>query len=89
MIALPEVECQTQAALDVIVGRARFGTFTDAPHLPYVRAITKEILRWRPAVPFGLPHKATEDDLYGECSFRKARHVWPIFGNPIMMAVLH
>jgi cytochrome P450 len=47
-----------------VVGRARLPTFTDAPHLPYVRAVTKEVLRWRPAVPLGVPHKIIEDDWY-------------------------
>jgi len=86
MIAFPEVQ---RAELDAVVGRARLATFADAPHLPYVRAITKEILRWGPAVPSELRQKATEEDWYGGCSFRKARLVWPIYGNAIMMTVLY
>ena len=64
MVAFPEVQRRGQAELDDVVGRARPPTFADAPHLPYVRAVIKEVLRWRPAVERGLPHKAAEDDWY-------------------------
>jgi len=64
MVAFPEVQRRAQAELDAVVGRARLPTFADAPRLPYVRAITKEVIRWRPAVRLGLPHVAAEDDWY-------------------------
>jgi len=64
MVAFPEVHRRAQAELDAVVGRARLPTFADAPWLPYVRAIIKEVLRWRPAIERGAPHKAAEDDLY-------------------------
>ncbi|KAI0295617.1 cytochrome P450 [Multifurca ochricompacta] len=64
MVAFPQVQRRAQAELDAVVGRSRLPTFADAPHLPYVRAVVREVLRWRPPVPFGLPHAATEDDWY-------------------------
>ena len=64
MIAFPEVQRRAQAEIDSVVGRDRLPTFADAPRLLYVRAIIKEILRWRPTVPFGVPHAATEEDWY-------------------------
>jgi len=64
MIAFPEVQRRAQAELDAVVGRNCLPTFDDAPRLPYVRAIVEEILRWRPSVPLGIPHVATEDDWY-------------------------
>ena len=64
MVAFPEVQFRAQAELDAVVGRARLPTFADAPHLPYVRAITREVIRWRPASPLGLPHAASEYDWY-------------------------
>jgi cytochrome P450 len=36
----------------------------DAPNLPYIQALVKESLRWRPALPFGIPHTSREDDWY-------------------------
>jgi len=64
MIAFPEVQRRAQDELDTVVGRDRLPTFADAPRLPYVCAVIKEVLRWRPAAPIGVPHAAIEDDWY-------------------------
>ena len=68
MIAFPKVQRRAQVEIDAVVGRNlgrnRLPTFADAPRLPYVCAIIKEILRWRPGLPFGAPHVATEEDWY-------------------------
>ena len=64
MIAFPEVQRRAQAEIDAVVGRDRLPTFADVLRLPYVCAIIKEILRWRPAVPLGIPHAATNEDWY-------------------------
>ncbi|VDC01478.1 unnamed protein product [Peniophora sp. CBMAI 1063] len=64
MLLHPEVQMRAQNELDAVVGRARLPTFSDMPHLPYVSAIIKEVIRWRPATPLGLPHRSTEDDIY-------------------------
>jgi cytochrome P450 len=64
MIANPEMQRRAQAELDSVVGRERLPTFADAPRLPYVCAMVREILRWRPAIPLGVPHAAIKDDWY-------------------------
>ncbi|KAH8981689.1 cytochrome P450 [Lactarius hatsudake] len=64
MLAYPEVQSRAHAELDEVVGGARPPTFADLPSLSYIRAMVKEILRWAPSVPFGLPHASTEDDWY-------------------------
>jgi len=64
MIAFPEVQRRAQAELDSVVGRDRLPTFADAPRLPYVCAIVREVLRWRPVIPFGVPHAVIKDDWY-------------------------
>ena len=64
MLAYPESQARAQAELDAVVGRARLPTFADYSHLPYIRAIVKEILRWRTVAPLGLPHRCTEDNWY-------------------------
>ena len=63
MVAFPEAQSRAQAELDAVVGRARLPTFADAPRLPYVRAVIREVLRWRPVARLA-DHAATEDDLY-------------------------
>jgi cytochrome P450 len=66
MIAFPEVQRRAQAEIDAVVGRDRIPTFVDAPRLPYVQAIIREILRsgYRPTTPFLIPHVATKEDWY-------------------------
>ena len=64
MIANQDIQKRAQDQLDAVVGRSRPPTFADAPNLPYIQAMVKEALRWRPALPLGLPHSTTEDDWY-------------------------
>lgn len=60
----PSVLPQLHAELDAVVGRARAPAFEDLPNLPYTRAAYQETLRWRPAMPSGMPHRLTEDVLW-------------------------
>ena len=64
MLAYPETQARAHVELDSVVGRSRLPTFADLPHLPYIRAMVKETLRWRPISPSGPPHQTTEDDWY-------------------------
>ncbi|KAH9996919.1 cytochrome P450 [Russula vinacea] len=64
MVAHPEIQKRAQDELDTVVGRSRTPTFADAPNLPYIQALVKESLRWRPVLPLGIPHTTTEDDWY-------------------------
>ena len=53
MVLYPDVMKRAQAEIDSVVGRDRMPTYADEPHLPYVRAMVKEVLRWRPVGPLG------------------------------------
>ena len=64
MVAFPETQRRAQAELDTVVGRSRIPTFSDLPSLPYLRAMVKEVLRWRSVLPVGIPHCSLEDDWY-------------------------
>ena len=64
MVAYPKVQARAHEELDKAVGRARPPTFADLTDLPYICAMAKEALRWRPASPLGVPHRSTEDDWY-------------------------
>ena len=64
MLAYPETQARAHAELDAVIGRTRLPTFVDYPHLPYIRAMVKELLRWRPIAPIITPHRSTEDDWY-------------------------
>jgi len=53
------------AELDSVVGADRMPAFEDEEKLPYIRALVKEVLRWRPvAVLGGTPHASSENDVY-------------------------
>jgi cytochrome P450 len=64
MVAHPKFQKRAHAELDEVVGRSRTPNFSDAPNLPYIQAIIKEVLRWRASLPLGVPHSTTEDDWY-------------------------
>lgn len=64
MVAFPETQRRAQAELDAVVGRSRIPSFSDLPCLPYLRAMVKEVLRWRAVLPVGIPHCSLEDDWY-------------------------
>jgi cytochrome P450 len=51
MCHYPEWQTKLQQEIDEVVGPDRLPTFSDRNRLPLVRAVAKEILRWRPVVP--------------------------------------
>ncbi|KAG6887763.1 hypothetical protein C0992_010833 [Termitomyces sp. T32_za158] len=51
-----------QEQIDAVVGPDRLPSFKDRPFLPYIEAIVRETLRWRPAVRSGMPHQSVADD---------------------------
>ncbi|KAF7372791.1 Steroid 17-alpha-hydroxylase/17,20 lyase [Mycena sanguinolenta] len=62
-ILYPEWIPRAQREIDAIVGEDRLPSFKDRPHLPFVEAIVRETLRWRPAARFGIPHQSTADEV--------------------------
>jgi cytochrome P450 len=54
MLLHPHVMRRAHAELDAVVGRDRFPSFKDKDSLPYLQAILKETLRWRPAAPLSM-----------------------------------
>ncbi|KAH8817493.1 cytochrome P450 [Xylogone sp. PMI_703] len=52
----PEVMKKAQEEIDSVMGEDRSPVWVDYNSLPYVAAIVKEAMRWRPAVPMAFPH---------------------------------
>ena len=77
MVTYPDVRKRAQEELDSVVGRTRIPTFSDLPHLPYICAMVKEALRWRPVSPFAIPHVSTEHDWYNGMFIPKGTMVIP------------
>lgn len=59
-----EIQKKAQAEIDSIVGTKRLPDFEDRPLMPYSEAIYREVLRWKSPSPVGIPHCASEDDVY-------------------------
>ncbi|KAJ6481795.1 cytochrome P450 [Mycena sanguinolenta] len=61
MTMYPEVQKKAQAAIDQVIC-GRLPDFED--NIPYLDAVLRELLRWRPVVPLSIPHAVSEDDVY-------------------------
>jgi len=77
MIAYPEQQRKIQEELDAVVGRSRLPTFEDRDKLQYLQAAVRELLRWRPFVPFAVPHLTNDDDVYEGYFIPKGTLVFP------------
>jgi cytochrome P450 len=64
MCHYPDWQGQLQTEVDKVAGSSRMPTLEDMSSLPTVRAVTNEVLRWRPVTAGGLPHELTKDDVY-------------------------
>ena len=66
-----------QEELDRVCGD-RMPTNADKPNLPFLRAIIRECIRWRPPVPTGIPHYLSEDDEYNGYHIPKGSVMHPL-----------
>lgn len=64
LLLYPETQKKAQAELDRVIGRNKSPEIRDLKSLPYINAIVKESMRWKPAVPVGIPHRLMEDDVF-------------------------
>ena len=64
-LCYPEVYCRARMEIDSVVQSSgaviRLPSMADMASMPYLCAILKEILRWRPTVPLIPPHQLTEE----------------------------
>ncbi|KAG8763051.1 hypothetical protein FRC12_008734 [Ceratobasidium sp. 428] len=64
MLLYPNTQQAAQEEIDRVVGTERLPTMKDRLNLPYIDRLLKELLRWRPPLPSGVPHACYEDDTY-------------------------
>ncbi|KAJ7252519.1 cytochrome P450, partial [Mycena rebaudengoi] len=64
MLANPEVQKRAQEEIDTVVHKGHLPSFDDEESLPYVSAVVKEVLRWKPVGPIGIPHAVAVEDTY-------------------------
>jgi hypothetical protein len=82
-----EVVNAAHEELDRVIGAQRAPTFDDEKHLPYIRAMVKEIHRWRFVNKFGSDHCASEDLWYKDFFIPKGSalviNTWALHYDPV------
>ncbi|THV01370.1 cytochrome P450 [Dendrothele bispora CBS 962.96] len=82
----PEVQQQAQEEIDRVVGHDRIPQRDDIKNLPYVQAIIKELGRFGPPLPFGVPHATIQNEEYRGYIVPKGctvfQNQWGIFHDP-------
>lgn len=64
MTLFPDAQRQAKEEIDAIIGLERLITYDDRLSLPYVEAMYREVMRWRPVVPLSVFHACSSDDVY-------------------------
>lgn len=72
----PEWQAEGQKEVDKVCGDG-MPEFVDLPRLPMVRAIIKEVARWRPVTAGGVPHQLVKDDVYNGFFFPAGTNIHP------------
>lgn len=63
MTLYPQWQTRLQEEVDRVCGDRMPGP-SDSPNMPVLRAVIKEVMRWRPVTPSSIPHESVEDDVY-------------------------
>lgn len=66
MATYPDWVKKARGLLDDVCGAnaERLPSLADRKQLPYISAVVKEVLRWRPFIQTGVPHMLEKDDEY-------------------------
>ncbi|KAF9258225.1 cytochrome P450 [Marasmius fiardii PR-910] len=77
MLLNPEVQQRAYEEIITTVGQDRFPDLNDRESLPYLELVFQEVLRWHIPTPFGVPHRAQEDDVFNGMFIPKGTIVIP------------
>ncbi|KAG2060438.1 cytochrome P450 [Suillus hirtellus] len=64
MVLYPDVQARARAEINRAVEHDKMPCLHDRASMPYLDAILREVLRWYPVVPLGIPHATSNDDVY-------------------------
>ena len=78
MAVHPIIQKRAQHELDLVVGSDSLPTCDDLQHLPYCQALFLEVLRWRPTLPLGIPHRLMVNDEYNGYQIPAGSMVVPV-----------
>ncbi|GJJ12868.1 hypothetical protein Clacol_007114 [Clathrus columnatus] len=73
----PDVQRKGQQEVDTVLRGQRLPKIADLPSLPFVETIMREVLRWNPVTPLGVPHLLTQEDNYRTYTIPKGTIVMP------------
>lgn len=82
----PDVQRKAQQELDTVIGSNRLPTYDDWESMPYIEAVLREVLRWRPVTPLGVAHATTDDDVFKGYLIPKGQCRWP--GHALYIVLL-
>jgi len=86
MLHYPDVYRKAQEEIDHVIGTKRLPELADRDSLPYFEAIMKELYRWHPPLPLGIPHRLMKNDHYQSYHIPKGAlvmaNIWAITQNP-------
>ncbi|CAE6429779.1 unnamed protein product [Rhizoctonia solani] len=72
--------------IDSLYDEETLPKWDDQQQMPFVRAVIKEVLRWRPPLPAAVPHRLEQDDYYEGYYIPKDSsvicNIWAIHSNP-------
>lgn len=81
MACYPLAQQKAQQEIDNLTGGQRLPNYGDRASLPYVEALFREVMRWRPVVPLGVAHAASDDDVYNGYYIPKGTNSYYIILN--------
>ncbi|KAG2056818.1 cytochrome P450 [Suillus hirtellus] len=64
MVLYPDVQARARAEIDQAAKYDKMPCLDDRASIPYLDAILREVLRWYPVAPLGIPHATSNDDVY-------------------------
>ncbi|CAA7263089.1 unnamed protein product [Cyclocybe aegerita] len=71
MAANPAVQKKAQEEIDRITGGSQLPDFSDREAMPYLEAVYREVMRYRPPLPLTVSRSLSEDDHYRDYFFPK------------------
>ncbi|KAK7055270.1 cytochrome P450 [Favolaschia claudopus] len=60
----PDKQRKAQSEIDTVLGHGHIPRVEDAPRLPYVCAVIKEVMRWKPVLPLSIARRTGDADQY-------------------------
>lgn len=75
IITNKEARLAAEEELHRVVGSKRTPSFRDLPKLPYIMALTHEVLRYRPVMPLGVPHATLKKTEYKAQGFARGTEI--------------